>query len=134
MIIEGVMLAIKISFFGNCGSHQNYQKGNFVSKWFLRWLCRPSKISFFGNCGSHHCLYNPSNCQKGKFIPKWFLRYLYQPSKLPFFSNCGSMIAYISHQKFPKKEIPFLEGHSQLHIKLFPFGEYYIIHQIFLFW
>ena len=56
------------------------------------------------------------------------------PIKIAFFGNCGSMIAYISHQKFPKKEIPFLEGHCQPHIKLFPFWEYYVIHQIFFFW
>ena len=101
------------------------------------------KISFFGNCGSHHCLHNPSNYQKRKFyfkmvfgtvmlaikiakkgnsVPKWFLEQLYQPSKIPFFGNCGSIIAYVSHQKFPKKKFLFWKVTASLILSSFLFG------------
>ena len=54
------------------------------------------------------------------------------PIKIAFLVIVGPQLL-MSAIKFPKKKIPFLEGYCQPHIKLFPFWDYYVIHQISFF-
>ena len=69
-IFEMLMFVIKISFFGNCGSHHCLYK---PSKYPFLVIVGPSNAwlihqnFLFGNCGSNHSLHNSSNCQKRKF-------------------------------------------------------------------
>ena len=116
MVFETVISAIKnIFFFVIVGpiiayiSHQNYQKRNF---YFKMWL---SKLPFLVIVGPTDAYISHQIFPKRKFYSKmWSL-------KISFFGNCGFHCCLYQPSNFPKKEIPFLEGHCQPHIKLFSF-------------
>ena len=98
MIFETIIPAIKISFFGICGSIKivkmdlhlptwthNYQKRKYYSKTIFEILMLAIKFFFLGNCGSHYCLHNFSFF--GNSMPKWFLKWLCKPLKIAFLGS-----------------------------------------------
>ena len=121
------MQAIKISFFGNCGSHHclynplNFQKRKFCSKMVFDQLYLPSKNSFFGNCGSNYRLYKPSKLPKRKFYSKMVFEILIPAIKIAFLVIVGPWSLTSAIKNFLKRKFLFWKITTSLILSYFLF-------------